>query len=189
MNYTQLLAAIADVIHRTDLSSAIPTFVMVTEAKLNRHLRVRQMENVLSATPITSGVITLASDIADVKTLWLPGYEGTPLKRQSLEAVVASETQGVATLYARRGASDLYFNGTGDVQGVLYQKIPALSGTNLTNWLLDEHPDVYLYGGLVEAAIYTKDDPSTYEAKYLSALNEVASIENRYTGPLMARAR
>lgn len=189
MNYTQLLAAIADLIHRSDLSSAIPGFVTITEAKLNRHLRVRQMETVLAETPIASNVITLASDIADVKSLWLPGYEGTPLKRQSLDAVVAATTQGVATLYARRGVSDLYFNGTGSVQGVLYQKIPALSDSNLTNWLLDDHPDVYLYGAVVEAAIYIKDDPTIYEARYQAALNEVASNEQRYTGPLVARAR
>jgi hypothetical protein len=189
MNYTQLLAAIADLIHRSDLSSAIPGFVMITEAKLNRYLRVRQMETVLPETPIASNVIALDPGIADVKLLWLPGYEGAPLKRQALDAVVASGTQGTATMYARRGGSDLYFNGTGNVQGVLYEKIPALSDSNLTNWLLDEHPDVYLYGALVEAAIYIKDDPTVYAAQYQGALNEVGANEQRYTGPLVARAR
>lgn len=189
MNYTQLLTAIADLMHRTDLVSSIPTFVMLTEAKLNRYLRVRQMEIDLATTTIANNQITLASDVADVKSLWVPGYESTPLERQAFDLVKAWGTEGLPTMYARKGASDLYLNGSGDVQGVLYQKIPALSESNLTNWLLDDHPDVYLYGALVQAAIYTKDDKSVFEEQYANALNEVSSIENRYTGPLTARAR
>lgn len=189
MTYTELLSAVADLMHRDDLTASIPTFVMLAEAKLNRHLRVRQMEMVLPVTPIVDNVVTLASDVADVKLLWVPGYEGTPLKPQALDAVVSAGTQGLPTLYARRGASDLYFNGAGDVQGVVYQKLPALSGSNLTNWLIDEAPDVYLYGTLVQAAIYTKDDQTAYAEQYMNALNDLASGENRYTGPLVARAR
>ena len=189
MNYTQLLSAIAELMHRTDLSGSIQTFVRLTEAKLNRHLRVRQMEIDLATTTITNNQITLSTDVADVKSLWVPGYEATPLERQAFDTVKAGGTQGLPTMYARKGVSDLYLNGAGDVLGVLYQKIPALSDSNLTNWLLDEHPDVYLYGSLVQAAIYTKDDKTTYEEQYANALNEVSSIENRYTGPLVARAR
>lgn len=189
MNYTQLLSSVADLMHRSDLTSVIPNFVMIVEAKLNRHLRVRQMETVLAATPITDGVVTLASDIADVKSLWVPGYEGTPLKRQSIDSVISRQVQTLSTMYARRGARDLLFDGAGSVQGVLYQKIPALSDTNTSNWLLDDHPDVYLYGALVEASIYTKQDASVYSTQYQTALNEVASNEERFTGPLIARAR
>ena len=36
--------------------------------------------------------------------------------------------------------------------------ITALSGGSPTNWLLTSHPDVYLYGTLMEAAPYLKDD-------------------------------
>ena len=41
---------------------------------------------------------------------------------------------------------------------VYYGRIAALSGTNTTNWLLSEAPDVYLYGALVHTAPYLKDD-------------------------------
>jgi len=43
------------------------------------------------------------------------------------------------------------------VKMVYHAKIPALSGSNPTNWLLTKYPDLYLYGSLVEAVIYTND--------------------------------
>lgn len=48
MTYNELLSAVADLMHRDDLTASIPTFVMLAEAKLNRHLRVRQMEMVFA---------------------------------------------------------------------------------------------------------------------------------------------
>lgn len=39
-----------------------------------------------------------------------------------------------------------------------YAKIPALSNTTTTNWLLTKSPQLYLYGALVEAAPYMMDD-------------------------------
>jgi hypothetical protein len=41
---------------------------------------------------------------------------------------------------------------------VYYGRTPALSDTNTANWLLTEAPDAYLYGSLVHAAPYLKDD-------------------------------
>ena len=34
----------------------------------------------------------------------------------------------------------------------------ALTDLAPTNWLLTKHPDVYLYGALLESAPYTKED-------------------------------
>lgn len=38
-------------------------------------------------------------------------------------------------------------------------KLTPLSGSVSTNWLLDSHPDIYLYGSLVQSAPFLKDDP------------------------------
>lgn len=40
-----------------------------------------------------------------------------------------------------------------------YAKIPALSASVQTNWLILDAPDVYLYGSLLEAAPYLNNDP------------------------------
>lgn len=187
MTYAELLTRVADWLHRSDLTSVIPLFVQLTEEKLNRDLRVRDMEIALAETAITDNRITLASDVLDVKTLWVPLHESAPLSAQSFEAVLAGGTQGLPTMYAHQG-SDLYLNGTGSVQGVLYQRIPALQ-TASSNWLSTKAPSVYLFGALYESAIYTKADPSVYLAKYTEALDSIKGNEQRLTGPLVARAR
>ena len=187
MNYTELQTKIAAWVHRTDLSAVIPDFITLAEEKINRHLRVRQMETTLAVTPITANLITPASDIVDVKTLWHDNLPGTPLKQQSLESVVSAKTDGLASLYAWKGA-DIYFNGVGDVTGVLYQRIPALA-TATNNWLSDGHPGVYLFGAMVEAVQYIQGDATAWLQRFETAINEVQSDDRRMPGPLVARAR
>ena len=41
---------------------------------------------------------------------------------------------------------------------VYYTRIPALTDSATTNWLLTAHPDIYLFGTLVEAEPYLKND-------------------------------
>lgn len=188
MTYTELLAKVAAWLNRTDLTGVIPDFVELAEERINRHLRVRAMEINLAVTPIVDNEITLASDVLDVKTLWVPGFEATPLKPQSLEAVLAGGTEGIPSMFAHKGGSVLRLDGYGDVQGVLYQRIPALA-TAGTTWLSTAASSVYLFGALSEAAIYIGGDPSVWEAKFMKALDEIHGNDKRYNGPLVARAR
>jgi hypothetical protein len=48
--YTELKAAVASWLARADLTSTIPDFITLAEAKLNRTLRTRQMEQRSTAT-------------------------------------------------------------------------------------------------------------------------------------------
>lgn len=187
MTYTELLADVANWLNRSDLTAVIPSFVRLAEEKLNRDLRVRSMEIALAATAITDNRITLATDVADVKTLWVPNFETRPLKQQSFESVLANGLTGVPTMYARQGG-DLFFDGGGDVQGVLIQKIPALE-TASTNWLSTKAPSVYLFGSLVQAALYTRGDTTAWQAMFDLAVSALVGDETRMTGPLVARAR
>lgn len=189
MTYTEIVAGIANLIHRTDLTAAIPTFIALAEAQMRRNLRVRQMEIDLAVTPVVDNLITMADDVVDVKALWIPGNEEDPLERQSFEKVLAGGLTGNQTMYARKGAHDLFFNGSADVQGVLYQQIPALTEAAPTNWLADEGPDVYIYGSLIQCAIYTKADKSVYEEQYGTAIGGLMGQDNRYTGRMRIRAR
>ena len=127
MTYSELLAKVAAWLNRTDLTGVIPDFVELAEERINRHLRVRAMEVNLAATPIVDNEITLASDVLDVKTLWVPGYEGTPLKPQTLETVIANGVEGIPAIFAHKAGNVLRFDGSGSVQGVLYQRIPVLA--------------------------------------------------------------
>lgn len=189
MNYSDISARIADWINRGDLTTRIPDFIALAEERMNRALRVRQMESSLAATAITDNLITPAADVVDVKALWVPNYERTPLSPQGLESVIAGGYQGTPTMYAWDGA-DLRFDGAGDVQGVLYVKIPALA-TALTNWVSDGPWSLYLWGALMEASLFVKDSASaaTWEGRFLQVIDELQGNDRRRSGPMTARAR
>jgi hypothetical protein len=75
---------------------------------------------------------------------------------------------------------------------VYYKALPALSA-NSTNWLLTAHPDVYLYGSLMQAAPYLKNDErlavwgSLYTAS-IADLNQSSDRAEVSGGPLVMRA-
>lgn len=56
-----------------------------------------------------------------------------------------------------------------------YGKIPRLSASNTTNWLLSKSRQVYLYGSLVHAEPYLQNDPRivTWKALHESAKQKI----------------
>lgn len=189
--YTELQTAVADWLNRSDLGARIPDFVALAEEKFDRRLRVRAMELPLAETAIAGGLISIPANTLAVKTLWVTGYEGAPLKSQSLEAVIAAGGDGVAKLYAWQETS-WRFNGSGSVQGVLYRSIPRLSGVS-SNWLLTAHPSAYLFASLAEAAVYLRDleSAAVWTQRSDAVIDEIAGNQTRDTssGLLVARAR
>ena len=189
MNYVEVQAQVAQWMNRDDLTAMIPDFIVLTEERMNRALRTRKMETVLSETAIIGGAITPASDVVDVKLIWPTGSDQCPLKAQALEAVVDSDDTGTPTVYAWRG-SDLVFDGGGSVEGVLYTRIPALA-TAATNWVSQTAASLYLFGALAEAKLYVGDEAGaqTWLARFLDGIDQLNGNDNRRAGPLVARAR
>lgn len=189
MTYAELVSKVATWMNRDDLTAMIPDFVELAEERMNRYLRVRQMELALTATAIVDNKITPAADVIDAKVLWVPGFEAVPLKAQSLESVVANGPDGYPTMYAW-SAGDLFFDGGGDVQGVLYQRIPVLA-TASTNWASIDAPSLYLFGAMAEAKLYVGDDAgaANWGARFQQVLDDLNGNDKRRSGPLVARAR
>ena len=76
---------------------------------------------------------------------------------------------------------------------VYYLKVPALTGSAPTNWLMTNHPDAYLYGVLAELSAHTKDQAgaqSWLQAMY-GVIDEikVASNRDKYSGDGVLAAR
>jgi hypothetical protein len=70
----------------------------------------------------------------------------------------------------------IYFDAApGDVRMRYRSLFSPLSSTNRTNWILDKHPDVYLFGSLVDSAAYFRDDERTpvWEQKYADAVSSI----------------
>lgn len=191
-SYSGVLASLKNWLNRSDLDSLLADFVVLAEEEMNRTLRVRQMETALVPTDITDGTITVPAGTAAIKTLWLAGYERMPLVPQTLEFVKSTDSSGIATHYAWHGDL-LYLNGTGTVEGILYQQIPTLSETNTSNWVLSFAPSCYLFGAMREAFDYVRDDAERdrWAVRFMQVMEKMngADLRDRYTGPLQVRVR
>lgn len=190
MTYSELITKVAAWAHRSDLAPLMPDFVELAEAKLNRGLRVRQMEAVFAGTIDANNEIALPADFAAIKTLSPVGYQGATIIPQTLETVIGSgRINGTPTLYAVT-ESAIRFDGTGDVEGVYFKRIPGLV-SNGSNWLSTAHPDLYLWCVLAEVAAYTLDtnQGAFYTARSDQAMANVTNsdMRDRFSGQLTAR--
>jgi len=162
--YSDLQAEVADWLDRTDLTSQIKSFITLTEAKLNRRLRLREMETALSET-IASGVITIPAGYIQMEYLYLDTSPSTPLIRSDLEYIYRNyptrSSDARPAYYAREG-SNIIFGPFPDsayaVKGLYYKKLDVLSASNTSNAFLVEAPDALLYGALLHAEPFLKND-------------------------------
>lgn len=161
-NYTDLKAAVASWIIRTDLTLLIPDFISLYEADANRRIRIRQSMTTaqLTLTAGTSSVSLPSNFLEDVEL----NYDDTaePLSRSSFDIIdryqTADSSPARPSLYAITGSS-IIFETEADATYTLnlryYKKWDI--ATDTTNWLLTNAPDAYLFGSVAEAATYAHD--------------------------------
>ena len=162
-NYTELQAAVVSWSHRADLGSVIPDFITLAENKFNRNLRTLDMEAISTLTP-TNGVCALPSDWLEVRRLYINSdtlYEleyVTPEQFYVKFPLTGTASPDKSRYYTIQG-NNLYLSdkqNTQDVSILYYQKVPTLL-TNATNWLLTDHPDLYLSATMAELSDFIKD--------------------------------
>jgi len=197
-NYATLQSAIADYLNRADLTSQIPMFIQFVEADLNTRLRCREM--IFRATTTNDDeFVRLPSDWLEAINLQIVGGT-TPLRYVTLDEadqIKSAQTYTNVIAYSlMNGAIELIPDPATDVEieMVYYGKIPALSDSNTSNWLLSKAPDVYLYGALTHSAPFLVDDQRipVFSSIYLQRtgmLNDEAQKSLHSGSPLIARAR
>ena len=210
VDYPSLLAAGADWLNRGDLVDQLPAFVSLSEGQFNRELRVRDMMVRADATS-DQELVQLPDDWLEAYSLVIPpgpppspqGFFPQPLRymseRESNQAKATWFGQpGVPTGYTIIGNTiELVPAPVDDVnlKMVYYQRIPSLSATNPTNWLLLKSPDLYLYATVMQAQPYLKDDARLQTWSQMRAglmeqirLESEASLRPRSGFVAMARA-
>lgn len=162
--YSELKTAVADFLNRDDLTSAIPNFVSLAEASLNRRMRSPEM--------VTRATVTVDAEYENRPADWMETirYQVNTNPITVLEFVTPEEAIIQKTKFSVSGVP-LFFStvGTqfqhipapdGSYTGELmyYARVPGLSDSNTSNWLLTANPDIYLYATLVQSAPYLKED-------------------------------
>ena len=184
--YSDLKTAIGNWTHRSESDDRVAEFIALAEAKLNRELRVRQMETALASTALSSGLITRPTDAVGFKALWSDTDNYPPVEQKSLEFVLSHDSDGSVPRYYAWDRDYLHFDtSSGTVAGVYYTAIAALTTTNTTNWLLTAHPDVYLMTALAEFGRYSGHKNALQwiaESKALMAELNAHDSKNRFSG-------
>ena len=197
-NYGTLQSTIADYLNRADLTSQIQTFIQFAEADLNTRLRCQEM--IIRAEADSSNeYVQLPADWIEAINLHIVGGV-QPLRYVTLDQADIIKERQIYTApnnYSiMDGAIELIPapSDTVTVEMIYYGKIPALSDSNTTNWLLTKAPDVYLYGALTHAAPFLMDDQrmATFGQIYLTRTKDLVDESNRslHSGsPLIARPK
>lgn len=188
--YSDLQTSVANWIARSDLTSVISDFITLFEAELNRRLRVRQMETSTSLTT-SAGVVSLPTDyLAWRRLTYANGSVSSDLQfvhPSYLRSAYPTATSDIPRLFTIEGSSITVrpYDDSTTLTFDYYQKLPALSVSNTTNWLLTAHPDLYLSGTLVEAYAYQKDADKVafWAARREGVISEIEKADAFTRGP------
>jgi hypothetical protein len=173
--YSELQSAVADWLNRSDLTARIPDFITLAETRINRDLRAREQQ-VIATANVDTPFFAIPGDFLEFKSFRIADTGGnafelmlaTPeqISEALTESSVSSTPQFVTIIgdqFQLWPAPDQMYVGS-----LAYvRKVPALSDAAPTNWLLTDAPDVYLYGSLMSAGPFLRDNEALVTFKTL----------------------
>lgn len=197
--YSELQTTIANFLARSDLTTQIPDFITLAEARMSRELDTRSQEKrAIAPTVAGDEFISLPTDLRKIRLVKL---NTDPL--DVLEYMAPKDyyetyaTSGggrpkiytlVGTELALRPIPDSVLN----VEIIYSEDIASLSAANATNTVLTRHPDTYLYGSLFAAHMYLMDEQRAqqYDALFTRAMEEIKRDTEKafFGGPLAMKS-
>lgn len=196
MTFAELTAAILAWTNNHECEQQIPLFVSMAEAEMQRRLKVRRMIGRSTAT-INEKVELVPPDFAGVRSFEVsatPPYALEFISADMMAGLEASHPSGPPKFYTLIGDEFRFLptpseNHTGAL--TYWRKIPALNASMTSNWLLQDHPDAYLFGCLVQAASFLGDARlSVWKAQFDNALEAIkrADRTESHGGPMQTRS-
>ncbi|MGH6809859.1 MAG: phage adaptor protein [Ensifer adhaerens] len=156
-DYASLIVDAGEYSGRNDIAHLFPRFLGLAELKLNRALRVSEMEHKATIS-VVDGEAPLPADFLEARQVL--SASGLPIRAIALQqlAVNAECGAGPPDGYAIVGNQiKILPGGDRGLTMTYYRKIPPLSPNSPTNWLLEKAADVYLYALVEEIAVWERD--------------------------------
>ena len=189
--YSDLQTSIANYLARSDLTAQIPDFIRLTEIRLRRDVRIRQMLK-LSYTAMTGSTVGLPSDFLEMRNLYLETNPEQPLTYQTPSiftrdglAQESGQPRNYTILSDEIQVSPAP-NGTFNVYMLYYAAPSFLRNSNTSNVFMAQCPDLLLYGSLVEAEPYLMNDNrlTVWAGLFERGLNSLTTSDDRgeYSG-------
>jgi len=196
--YTGLKTSIANWLNRSDLTSEIADdFIKLTEADFNSKLRIKQMEQIDTIT-IDTETETVPTGFIAVRSFYLllsdtkyPLEYITPHNLFEIRGGSRSGRPRSYTLEADNETEQFRFGPSPDTTytGYLsyYKNFESLSSSsaNSSNYILTNHPAIYLYGSLFHSSNFIggidAEQKQTWLAMYMSALERCEQNDKQDT--------
>lgn len=186
--YAELKTGIANWLDRTDLTDKIPDFIALAESRHRRDFKIRRMETRVTANTIAdTEYYSLPDNYVAMRNIQLNTDPKTSLEYmtpEQMDRVRAGSTTGKPKAYSIMGNTFQLRpipDGVYEIEMLYYKYFTALSDSNTTNDMLTFHPDLYLYGALVEAEPYLNNDKriQTWAGFYDRAKTDLIATNER----------
>tara|TARA_Y100001963_G_scaffold157296_1_gene253188 strand:- start:3002 stop:3643 length:642 start_codon:yes stop_codon:yes gene_type:complete len=164
-SYTTLISAVKTYLNRSDISDdQVKEFISLAEASFNRVLRTRN-QLTRSTSDVSTQFVTQPTDLLELYNIQLNSDPIVRLEQVSLSAMdtlkSASSTTGKPLYFAITGTDlELYPapDASYEIEVIYYATIDPLTTDAETNFLITNHPDLYLFGSLVQAEPWLMND-------------------------------
>ena len=200
--YSELKSSIANWLNRSDLTTEIANdFIVLTEKDFNSKLRIRKMINQTTLT-LNAETVSLPSGFLQVRDFYILSggtkYSLNYITPAQMDQIKGSSTVGTPTSYTILGDTFRFAPIPGDTYTAYlnyYKTFDPLSDVNTSNFILTNHPAIYLYGSLYHASNFLGGvDPNQvgqWLQLYSTALErlELNDREDQYgSAPLQIRS-
>jgi hypothetical protein len=202
-NYAELQAAVADWLARPNdpaIAAVTADLIRLAEARITfgsgeagtplyaPPLRVRQMET-RATVVLGAEYVSLPTDFLEMRELKINTDRERKLAYvtpQHFAEAAAAQLGGLPHVYTLVGSSLRLGpapSGSPPLTAELlyYAKLPLLSDAAPTNWLLATAPNIYLFGALLEASAYIRDQAqlAQWSAAYGAATEALQAQDRR----------
>lgn len=161
-DYPSLKAEVSSFLDRDDIDLKIPTFVLLAESHFNRELRTPDMERTLTFS-VENEDTPLPTDYLAMRAIYQETTPDNPLVGMSpdelrLEYLGQSGTPRAYAIVAGSIRTGPVTDTAVTFSMDYFAQIERLSDASPVNWLLEKHPDLYLFTTLFYAEQYLDND-------------------------------
>ena len=195
MTYDSLNSTVLQYLERQDQAvvNAIPTFITLCEFEIAQEIKtLGQLSVVTSTMSASNPVLQKPARWRKTVSMTINGTSGaTPVllrKFEYLKTYWPDATQtGLPEFYSDIDYDHWYFAPTPDqaysFEVLYYERIQPLSSDNQTNWLTQNAPNAMLYGTLLQAMPFLKNDArAIFQQKYSEAINALKTEDTTRVG-------
>jgi hypothetical protein len=201
LTYDNLVSSVEQYLERNDTAvvNQIPTFITLAEFEIAQQIKT------LGQIEVAQGNMNIGNPVIPKPARWrktvsmsvvTTAGERNPMfvrKYEYLTNYNAQSANGLPLYYGDYDYDNWYVspipNQAYQFEVLVYQRLQPLSSANQTNWITNNAPNAMLFGTLLQAVIYLKDDArQIFQQKYDMAMQALKAEDLTRVGDRSAVA-